>query len=152
MRLTLQSCLRSDGTPRPTTTPHQAAAVNKQSSPITGTMSTLQWVSSSHIKDCVIGDQVVCIQMYFMLFKDFTWSTLQVLYVHPPDHFNVHFPFRRGDLNIHSGVGGSLSSVLADLEAIWGHCIEKLLEIPRSDLKVNETDKKNAVAYILSNS
>jgi actin-related protein 8 len=53
------------------------------------------------------------------------------------DQFNVHFPFRHGDLNIHSGVGGSLSSVLADLETIWGHCIVNLLEIPKSELKVH---------------
>ena len=30
--------------------------------------------------------------------------------------YNVHFPFRRGDLHLHSGVGGSLSSVLLDLQ------------------------------------
>jgi hypothetical protein len=62
---------------------------------------------------------------------------IQVLYAHPMDQFNVHFPFRHGDLNIHSGVGGSLSSVLADLETIWGHCIVNLLEIPKSELKVH---------------
>ena len=61
---------------------------------------------------------------------------LQVLYTNPPDDFNVHFPFRHGDLNIHSGVGGSLSSVLADLETIWGHCIVNLLEISKAELKV----------------
>ena len=65
------------------------------------------------------------------------FTLFQVLYAHPAEHFNVHFPFRHGDLNIHSGIGGSLSSVLADLETIWGHCIVNLLEIPRSELKVN---------------
>ena len=49
----------------------------------------------------------------------------------------MHFPFRRGDFNIHTGVGGSLRAVLSDIETIWGHCIEHLLEIPKSDLKVD---------------
>lgn len=59
--------------------------------------------------------------------------------MHPPDQFNLHFPFRRGDLNVHSGVGGSLTSVLGDIETIWGHCIENLLEIKKSELKVTQT-------------
>ena len=75
----------------------------------------------------------------------------KVLYVHPANEFNVHFPFSRGDLNVHGGVGGSLSAVLADIETIWGHCIENLLEIPKSDLKVRtairstwSSEKKNS--------
>ena len=27
-------------------------------------------------------------------------------------NYNLHFPFRRGDLNLHSDVGGSLTSIL----------------------------------------
>nr|SVE84755.1 EOG090X02LT [Daphnia pulex] len=115
MRGTLQSCLRSDGTPRPATSVQQVATSNKQCTPIQGSISKLQLVTKSEVEDYIIGDQV--------------------LYVHPMDQFNVHFPFRHGDLNIHSGVGGSLSSVLADLETIWGHCIVNLLEIPKSELK-----------------
>lgn len=26
--------------------------------------------------------------------------------------FNIHFPFRRGDVNLHSDIGGSLTSIL----------------------------------------
>ena len=26
--------------------------------------------------------------------------------------FNIHFPFRRGDVNLHSHIGGSLTSIL----------------------------------------
>ena len=37
--------------------------------------------------------------------------------------YNVHFPFRRGDLHLHSGVGGSLSSVLLDLQVDFYHII-----------------------------
>ena len=65
-----------------------------------------------------------------------SYLVLQVLYVNPSEDFNIHFPFRRGDINVHSGVGGSLTAALADIEQIWGDCIENLLEIPKSDLKV----------------
>jgi len=118
MRSTLQSCLRSDGAPRPATSAQQVSAANRQCTPVQGSVSNLPLVMRTDLKDYIIGDQV--------------------LYVHPPENYNVHFPFRRGDLNIHSGVGGSLSAVLADLETIWGHCIQHLLDIPKSDLKVIE--------------
>ena len=74
------------------------------------------------------------------------------MYAHPAEHFNVHFPFRHGDLNIHSGVGGSLSSVLADLETIWGHCIVNLLEIPKSELKVLMSPETLTAKMILNSS
>nr|SVE93502.1 EOG090X02LT [Scapholeberis mucronata] len=115
MRGTLQSCLRSDGSPRPATTSHQVSVANKSCNPIQGSVSNLQYVTKSDVKDYIIGDQI--------------------LYTNPVDHFNVHFPFRHGDLNIHSGVGGSLSSVMADLETIWSHCIVNLLEVSRAELK-----------------
>lgn len=44
----------------------------------------------------------------------------------------------RGQLNVHSGPGGSLTAVLAELETIWGHVIQKQLDIPLKDLKVEE--------------
>lgn len=43
---------------------------------------------------------------------------------------------RRGRLNVHDGPGGSLSSVLADLEVIWSHVLQEHMEIPVKDLKV----------------
>lgn len=60
----------------------------------------------------------------------------QILSLHPSLEYNVHFPLMRGDLNLHSGVGGSISAVLADLETIWGHCISTVLSVPLKDLKV----------------
>jgi hypothetical protein len=50
----------------------------------------------------------------------------------------VHWPISRGQLNVHGGAGGSLTAVLADLEAIWSHVIQKQLEIPLKDLKVQD--------------
>lgn len=40
-------------------------------------------------------------------------------------------------MNLHPGPGGSLTAVLADLEVIWSHAIQKYLEIPLKDLKVS---------------
>jgi len=49
-------------------------------------------------------------------------------------NYNIHFPFRRGDLNLHPGIGGSLSSILVDLKEIWSTCMEKHLGIQTVDL------------------
>lgn len=62
----------------------------------------------------------------------------QALYVNPTDCYNIHWPVVRGQLNVHAGPGGSLTAVLADLETIWSHVIQKHLEIPLKDLKVGE--------------
>uniref|UniRef100_A0AAX7SVC7 Actin-related protein 8 n=1 Tax=Astatotilapia calliptera TaxID=8154 RepID=A0AAX7SVC7_ASTCA len=59
----------------------------------------------------------------------------QALYVNPTDCYNIHWPVVRGQLNVHAGPGGSLTAVLADLETIWSHVIQKHLEIPLKDLK-----------------
>lgn len=58
--------------------------------------------------------------------------------MNPSDCYNVHWPVVRGQLNVHAGPGGSLTAVLADLETIWSHVIQKHLEIPLKDLKVRE--------------
>lgn len=44
---------------------------------------------------------------------------------------------------MHAGAGGSLTAVLADLETIWTHVIQKQLEIPLKDLKVGESAPRN---------
>lgn len=61
---------------------------------------------------------------------------LQILHLNPALDYNVHFPIRRGELNIHSGIGGSLTSVLTDLQTIWSWIINYKLDIPLKDLKV----------------
>ena len=58
------------------------------------------------------------------------------MYVNPEDPYNVHWPIRRGRLNLHSGVGGSLTAVLNDMETIWSWSIQNVLDIPIKDLKV----------------
>lgn len=66
-------------------------------------------------------------------------SVTQALHVGPTDCYNIHWPIVRGQLNVHSGPGGSLTAVLTDLETLWGHVIQKHLDIPLKDLKVEET-------------
>ena len=43
---------------------------------------------------------------------------------------------KRGRLNLHDKAGGSMASVLADLETIWSAVIYSQLQIPTKDLKV----------------
>ena len=67
--------------------------------------------------------------------------------------YNIHFPYRRGDINIHKDIGGSLTSILLgnneektdlihiyifilDLQEIWSRSIEKFLGIQSADFKL----------------
>lgn len=51
------------------------------------------------------------------------------------EDFNIHFPYKRGDFNVHSSTGGSITSVLSDLEIIWTNVIQTYFNIERKDLK-----------------
>lgn len=104
---TLQSCLQSDGRRRYATPPQQIAAFNRRSTPDVCSEHPNQWYEP--IKDVVIGDDV--------------------LSLNPNGSFNMHFPMRRGELNVHSGVGGSLSSVLVDLQDIWEYVLRTKFDI-----------------------
>ena len=55
----------------------------------------------------------------------------------PGDHYNLHWPIRRGRFNIHNNVGGTLSAIMQDLEDLWSMAIEKYLDIPIKDLQVS---------------
>lgn len=59
-----------------------------------------------------------------------------VIKLNPNGDFNLHFPIRRGDFNLHGGVGGSITAVIADLQEIWEYVLETYLKIPlRFDTK-----------------
>ena len=73
----------------------------------------------------------------------------QALYVNPSDCYNIHWPVVRGQLNVHAGPGGSLTAVLADLETIWGHVIQKQLDIPLKDLKVGQISSSLCITFLL---
>ncbi|GAB0100566.1 Actin-related protein 8 [Sergentomyia squamirostris] len=109
---TLQSCLQSDGRRRYATPPQQISAFNRRSSPENNGQTSPTWFQPSG--DTVFGDNA--------------------LNLDPNGDFNLHFPMKRGDLNIHSGLGGSLTSVLTDLQAIWEHVLSETMEIKTKDL------------------
>ncbi|KAM4651538.1 actin-related protein 8 [Discoglossus pictus] len=106
----------SNGTRRIPVLPEQARAYNKQMRPaILDHSSGVKWTNTSHSPEYLVGEEA--------------------LHVNPTDCYNIHYPIRRGQLNLHSGPGGSLTAVLADLETIWSHVLQKLLEIQLKDLK-----------------
>lgn len=60
----------------------------------------------------------------------------EALYINPHDNYELTWPMRRGHLNVHDGPGGTLTSVLADIETIWGTVLESMLDIPLKDLRI----------------
>lgn len=110
---TLQSCLQSDGRKRYATPPQQISAFNKRSIPeiLTGIPES-NWLEPN--MDFIVGEEV--------------------LKIAPNGQYNIHFPIRRGELNIHKNVNGSLMSVLADLQCIWEYFIQYKLNINLTEL------------------
>lgn len=106
----------SNGVRRTPVSAEQARSYNRQIRPaLLDSSSRVKWTNTAHQPEHLVGEEA--------------------LYVNPSDCYNVHRPLCRGQLNVHSGPGGSLTAVLADLETIWCHVIQKLLEIPLKDLK-----------------
>ncbi|XP_056897816.1 actin-related protein 8 isoform X1 [Takifugu flavidus] len=106
----------SNGMRRTPVSAEQARAYNCQIRPaVLDTSSRVKWTNTSHQPPFLVGEEA--------------------LYVNPSDCYNTHWPMVRGQLNMHTGPGGSLSATLADLETIWSHVIQKQLDIPLKDLK-----------------
>uniref|UniRef100_H3D395 Actin-related protein 8 n=1 Tax=Tetraodon nigroviridis TaxID=99883 RepID=H3D395_TETNG len=106
----------SNGMRRTPVSAEQARAYNCQIRPaVLDTSSRVKWTNTIHQPPFLVGEEA--------------------LYVNPSDCYNIHWPIVRGQLNLHTGPGGSLTAVLADLETIWGHIIQKQLDIPLKDLK-----------------
>lgn len=106
---TLQSCLQSDGRRRYATPPQQISAFNRRSTPEVLDSTIKSYYNPSDL-DVVIGDDVIKLN--------------------PNGDFNLHFPIRRGDFNLHGGVGGSITAVIADLQEIWEYVLKNHLKIP----------------------
>uniref|UniRef100_A0A8C8A5Q9 Actin related protein 8 n=1 Tax=Oryzias sinensis TaxID=183150 RepID=A0A8C8A5Q9_9TELE len=106
----------SNGVRRTPVSAEQARAYNCQIRPaVLDSSSRVKWTNTGHHPPYLVGEEA--------------------LYVNPSDCYNIHWPIVRGQFNIHSGPGGSMTAVLADLEAIWSHVLQKHLEIPLKDLK-----------------
>ncbi|KAF7994871.1 hypothetical protein HCN44_004343 [Aphidius gifuensis] len=110
---TLQSCLQSDGRRRYATPPQQISAFNRRSNPDILSPYMNNWTQTD--EDVIVGDDV--------------------LNINPSENYNIHFPYRRGELNVHSGPGGSLKAVLADLQKIWEFVLINKMSIELKDLK-----------------
>ncbi|RWS22642.1 actin-related protein 8-like protein [Leptotrombidium deliense] len=111
----LSSCLTSSGYPRNTTSKDKLTEFNKRVKPVVlpkSSCSSKQWTSVDNRPDVLIGDDVLLLK--------------------PTEPYHIRWPMRRGLLNIHTGIGGSINSIVSDLETIWAFFIEKKLEI---DLK-----------------
>ena len=71
------------------------------------------------------------------LYNHLTLFQLKAMYINDNDPYTIHWPMKGGRLNLHSGAGGSLTSVCADLEVIWAHAIKTNLNIPLPSLQVS---------------
>ncbi|XP_034027574.1 actin-related protein 8 [Thalassophryne amazonica] len=106
----------STGVRRTPVSAEQARAYNCQIRPaVLDSSSRVKWTNTSHHPHYLVGEEA--------------------LYVNPSDCYDLHWPVVRGQLSVHAGPGGSLTAVLANLETIWSHVIQKHLEIPIKDLK-----------------
>uniref|UniRef100_A0A8C4IPM7 Actin-related protein 8 n=1 Tax=Dicentrarchus labrax TaxID=13489 RepID=A0A8C4IPM7_DICLA len=106
----------SNGVRRTPVSAEQARAYNCQIRPaVLDSSSRVKWTNTAHHPPHLVGEEA--------------------LHVNPSDCYNIHWPMVRGQLNVHAGPGGSLTAVLADLETIWSHVIQKQLDIPLKDLK-----------------
>lgn len=106
---TLQSCLQSDGRRRYATPPQQIAAFNRKSVPEIVPLDQSKKVSGIKEAEKLFGDDIL------------NCSNIQ--------DYNLHFPIRRGELNLHANVGGSLLSVLNDLQEIWENVLQTKFKI-----------------------
>lgn len=105
---TLQSCLQSDGQRRYATPWQQIATYNRRVTPEL-LDPLIRPYENPQNQNVVIGDDVV--------------------QLNPNGEFNVHFPIRRGDFNLHGNIGGSVTGVLADLQEIWEYALNTHLNI-----------------------
>lgn len=105
----MQSCLQSDGQKRYATPPQQISAFNRRSIPeILNSTPNPYYMALG--EDIIIGDDVTQLD--------------------PNGDFNLHFPIRRGDFNLHNGVGGSTTAILSDLYEIWSFVLKTQFKIP----------------------
>lgn len=109
---TLQACLQSDGKKRYATPPQQISAFNRRSHPVQVKEQRFNFLQTS--ADFIVGDDVLSLD--------------------PKDPWNIHFPWRRGDFNLHSNVGGSMTAVISDLQQIWLSVLQCIMGISAKEL------------------
>lgn len=112
----LQSQLQSDGRKRYGTPSAQLSVFNKRSSPeILKNSQPTYWLKPKESVNSIVG--------------------ADVLRLNPNSgDFNIHFPIRRGELNIHKNVDGSVTATLEHVRTIWEYSIKNFLDVSLKEL------------------
>lgn len=110
----LQSCLQSDGRKRYGTSFQQISAFNKRTHAEIVSGKEQFWLKPKDNVQSIVG--------------------ADVLRLDPNGPFNLHLPIRRGELNVHKNVGGSVFSVLDDIRTIWEEALRDYLEVDLRDI------------------
>lgn len=104
---TVQMCVQSDGRRRYATPPQQISTFNRRTVPEVLVDKSEPWTYPE--LDVVFGEEVLDLDPY--------------------GEYNIHFPIRRGEFNLHGNVGGSITGVLADLQEIWEYVLQCKMNI-----------------------
>ncbi|XP_073829514.1 actin-related protein 8 [Musca autumnalis] len=115
---------------RVATPPQQIATFNRRSVPVE---LPLDIPTKSDLKDSTDIKEEKDEQSY-KIKEDIFDEDILKLNVDEACDYNIHFPMKRGDLNLHNNIGGSLTSVMSDLESIWSYVIEERMSIARRTL------------------
>ncbi|ELT94986.1 hypothetical protein CAPTEDRAFT_229124 [Capitella teleta] len=106
----------SNGEYRQPTVPYEMAELNSEfDCDISNEKSNISWTKTQFDPALIVGNEA--------------------LHMDPSEPYDLHWPIRHGRLHLHRGPSGSLSSVLKDLEDIWGWVIRYKLDVPLKDLK-----------------
>lgn len=120
----LQSQLQSDGRKRYGASSAQLSAFNKRALPeIITTGQATHWLKPKENVNSIVG--------------------ADVLRLNPNGDFNIHFPIRRGELNLHNNVGGTETATIDHIKTIWEFAIKNFL-----DVNLKELNKYRAVLII----
>lgn len=121
---TLQTALRPDGSSRFATPTQTIAGYNQLCQEDHQEMQAYQLWDEFHGKEQIFGDDILRVN---------------------PDSgcINIHFPMRRGQLNVHENISGSLPSVITDLYDLWSNCITNKLYISLHELQVGLSSLSN---------
>ncbi|XP_054162456.1 actin-related protein 8-like [Oppia nitens] len=136
----LTACRTTSGRPISSTNREVIVDFNRRSKPIVlsanSTANGKHWTQVDNNEDVLIGDDV--------------------LYLKPGQPFHIRCPIRRGNLNINDALGGSLTTVIADLETICRKSITKYLEIPVNELNqykvvliIPDVYNRNHIKYLI---
>ncbi len=146
---TLSSCLTTSGLLRSTTNRDKLIDFNKRSKPVLmpkNSSNIRQWTQTVPKQDFIIGEEVLFLKptepfhirwpirrslKKKLLKKNFKKKPLKKTLILKLIDSSFEF---RGRLNVNNGLGGSLTSVISDLESIWSLAIEKYLDIPLNQL------------------